>query len=311
MDVASIAAAFIAAQMAQVQTAMAAKMLQDECGLGGQRREAARSRAAEHEQPRQRRVGRRRQSRYYGLKRDLERIGFGKIRSMHVGRGDQLERVLARPFRRTRQRRDLAAVRRRPAAWSACRTPCRLPSGPGTPSPTGRRNSRACAMPTSFSQAFGFCGSRVSMLTATTSNSGPPSLACSASSAGISLRQGTHQVAHRLNSTVRPRQSASVLRAPASSWKASSGRRFGRLRRRSGRRPRRGPAARSAARFPAPGRHSGATATLPARRPIPYIPASPTATPAKPPARTMASRFLALARRASAFEFGSVMIGAL
>ncbi len=53
------------------------------------------------------------------------------------------------------------------------------------------------------------------MLTATTSKSGPPSLACSASSAGISLRQGTHQVAHRLNSTVRPRQSASVLRAPA------------------------------------------------------------------------------------------------
>ena len=53
------------------------------------------------------------------------------------------------------------------------------------------------------------------MLTATTSKSAPPSLACRASSAGISLRQGTHQVAHRFSSTVRPRQSASDFAAAA------------------------------------------------------------------------------------------------
>ena len=39
----------------------------------------------------------------------------------------------------------------------------------------------------------------------------------SASSVGISLRQGTHQVAHRLSSTVRPRQSASVSGLPVAS----------------------------------------------------------------------------------------------
>src|SRR5215813_134987 len=61
------------------------------------------------------------------------------------------------------------------------------------------------------------------MLTATTSKAGPPSLRWRAASAGISLRHGTHQVAHRLRSTTRPRQSASVLSAPAASLKVSGG----------------------------------------------------------------------------------------
>ena len=52
-------------------------------------------------------------------------------------------------------------------------------------------------------------GSRVSIFTATTWKSGPPSFASSASSVGISCRQGTHQVAHRFRSTVLPCQSAS------------------------------------------------------------------------------------------------------
>ena len=82
-------------------------------------------------------------------------------------------------------------------------------------------------MPTSFSQAFGLSGSRVSILTATTSNLSPPSFACSASSAGISLRHGTHQVAHRFSSTVRPRQSASVRGLPSASLNARSGSRRG------------------------------------------------------------------------------------
>src|SRR6266478_3810036 len=65
------------------------------------------------------------------------------------------------------------------------------------------------------------------MLTATTSKSGPPSLACKLSSAGISLRQGTHQVAHRLTSTVLPRHSESFRGLPSASSKARSGSRSG------------------------------------------------------------------------------------
>src|SRR5258708_8673933 len=67
------------------------------------------------------------------------------------------------------------------------------------------------------------------MLTATTSKLGPPSLICRLSSAGISLRQGTHQVAHRFTSTVRPRQSESFLGLPSASSKARSGSRSGAL----------------------------------------------------------------------------------
>src|SRR5262249_22961306 len=52
-----------------------------------------------------------------------------------------------------------------------------------------------------------------------------PSFCWSAASAGISLRHGTHQVAHRLRSTTLPRQSASVLSAPLPSLKCRSGRR--------------------------------------------------------------------------------------
>ena len=63
----------------------------------------------------------------------------------------------------------------------------------------------------------------------TTSKLAPPSLPCKASSAGISLRQGTHQVAHRFSRTVRPRQSASVFAAPLPSLNASGGRLFGAL----------------------------------------------------------------------------------
>ena len=53
-----------------------------------------------------------------------------------------------------------------------------------------------------------------STLIATTSNWSEPSSLCSRSSAGISLRQGAHQVAHRLRSTTLPRQSASVRSRP-------------------------------------------------------------------------------------------------
>src|SRR5499427_7951971 len=62
------------------------------------------------------------------------------------------------------------------------------------------------------------------MLTATTSKAGPPSLRWRAASAGISLRHGTHQVAHRLRSTTRSFHSASVLAPPLASLKANVGR---------------------------------------------------------------------------------------
>src|SRR3569832_1679454 len=61
------------------------------------------------------------------------------------------------------------------------------------------------------------------MLTATTWKSGLPSFCSSASSVGISLRQGTHHVAHRLSSTVLPLKSARVSFLPAASSKARFG----------------------------------------------------------------------------------------
>ena len=129
-------------------------------------------------------------------------------------------------------------------------------------------------MPTSLSQVRGLSGSRVSMLTATTSKLGPPSLACSASSAGISLRQGTHQVAHRLSRTVRPRQSARWRSAPPASRKARSGSRIGCVGDRARPRPRRARAARGAAPArPAPA--GGIDAAIACNRLIPYTAAKP------------------------------------
>src|SRR5690606_8490404 len=70
-------------------------------------------------------------------------------------------------------------------------------------------------MPISCRKALGFSSPPRSMLTATTSKrSGPISL-CSASSAGISWRQGAHQVAQRLSSSVLPAKSASVMALPS------------------------------------------------------------------------------------------------
>src|SRR4029079_1641915 len=130
------------------------------------------------------------------------------------------------------------------------------------------------------------------MLMDTTSNSSPPSLACKASSAGISLRQGTHQVAQRFTSTVRPRQSASDLGVPLPSLKASSGRLFGAL------------AIETAATSPdtsgvirravsTEALQAGSGPALPVGRPTPYPPASPAATPTTPNARIRAIRLLA------------------
>src|SRR6201747_1156342 len=61
------------------------------------------------------------------------------------------------------------------------------------------------------------------MLTATTANLSLPSLPSRLSSAGISLRHGTHQVAHRFNRTVRPFQSDSFFATPSPSTNARSG----------------------------------------------------------------------------------------
>ncbi len=53
-----------------------------------------------------------------------------------------------------------------------------------------------------------------------TSKASLPFSFCSASSAGISARQGAHHVAHRLSSTVLPAWSASVIGLPSGSLKA-------------------------------------------------------------------------------------------
>ena len=147
-------------------------------------------------------------------------------------------------------------------------------------------------MPTSLSQARGLSGSRVSMLTATTSKSAPPSLACNSSSAGISLRQGTHQVAHRLNSTVRPLPvgqpplgAAAVAEGQVGQpERPASPRHRGDLAARERRDPLGGLDGRPAGRI---------DGRLPSNGLIPYTPASPTATPAMPPARISESRRLA------------------
>src|SRR5262245_21255481 len=60
------------------------------------------------------------------------------------------------------------------------------------------------------------------MLMARTSKSGPPSFDCSAARAGISLRQGAHQVAQRLTKVTLPRQSDSLSGLPSPSAKARS-----------------------------------------------------------------------------------------
>ena len=63
----------------------------------------------------------------------------------------------------------------------------------------------------------------------TTAKSSPPSAACSRSSAGISCRQGTHQVAQRLTSATLPLKSASVFGAPSASREGEVGELFRRL----------------------------------------------------------------------------------
>ena len=139
---------------------------------------------------------------------------------------DQPERVLARPFGGTREEAEFAALR----VDQQRRRHAERPAGRLEVLENLRARIGVVAeplIPTSLSQVFGLSRLRVSMLTATTSNLSPPSFACSASSAGISLRHGTHHVAHRFNSTVRPRKSASVRGLPSLSAKARSGRRFG------------------------------------------------------------------------------------
>src|SRR5262245_45593834 len=125
----------------------------------------------------------------------------------------------------------------------------------------------------------------------TTSNCGPPSLACSSSSAGISLRQGTHQVAHRLTITVRPRQSESRRSAPEASRKVRSGTRNGWVATATAATS---PRAKGAIRLAVStaGRQAGSPPRLPSNALIPYIAASPMTTLAKPPATTTASRLL-------------------
>ena len=116
------------------------------------------------------------------------------------------------------------------------------------------------------------------MLTATTSKFGPPSLVCRFSSAGISLRQGRHQVAHRFTSTVRPRQSESFLGLPSASSKARSGSRNGTVAMVSAATSPCARGVRRRATSTAP-RQAGSPAALRFSPPIPYTPANPITAP--------------------------------
>ena len=121
-----------------------------------------------------------------------------------------------------RRRRRSRSLRRRSAGWSAGPAPCRRGAASRTRRRCGRRSGRGGVTPIS-SRNFGARSTRaVSTLTATTSNSGPPAAACSWSSAGISARHGTHQVAHRFSSTARPLKSASVSFLPVGAARTSA-----------------------------------------------------------------------------------------
>jgi hypothetical protein len=61
-------------------------------------------------------------------------------------------------------------------------------------------------------------------LTAATVKSSPPIAFSSRSSAGISVRQGTHQVAQRLKSTVLPANALRLVSVPSGALKARSAR---------------------------------------------------------------------------------------
>ena len=153
------------------------------------------------------------------------------------------------------------------------------------------------SMPTSFSQVFGFSGSRVSMLTATTSKLGSAELGLQRVERRHLLAAGhapgrpqveqhgaAAPVGQRLVARRRASLKASVRQAFSGSWPtptaATSPRASGAIRR-----------AVSTA-----GRQAGATAALPCRRPIPYTPASPTATPATPPSKDDGEPLLGVAR---------------
>src|SRR5919206_936657 len=144
--------------------------------------------------------------------------------------------------------------------------------------PASRRNFATCS------------GPRVSRLTATISNSSPPSLAWSRSSAGISRRQGTHQVAQRLSRTVRPRQSESLRSRPSASVKTRSGR--GRARSatvKAATSPR--ASGRSAA---SAGAEAGHAAPLPATCRVPYSAPSPATTAPTNPIQSFTRDILAM-----------------
>src|SRR2546425_12401173 len=135
------------------------------------------------------------------------------------------------------------------------------------------------------------------MLIATTWKRGPPSLACKPSSAGISLRQGTHQVAHRLSSTARPRHSSGLFLSPAPSRNARSGTRRGAWETApAATSPRASGAMRRAVSTAGP---QAASASLRPKPPIPYTAASTAAAAAAASADRVSGRRRAAGRSSS------------
>ena len=161
---------------------------------------------------------RRRQSRYFGLKPGRYRLHR---------RLDQLDGVVAGPFRGAGDGGDLAALAvdqhrgrhaQRPAyAFKILKNLGFLVAEIAEPGQIGVFQE--------ILRLFGVAG--VDVDRRPPRNSARRAWSAGSSSAGISLRQGTHQVAHRFTSTVRPRQSESFLGLPSASSKARSGSRSG------------------------------------------------------------------------------------
>ncbi len=142
------------------------------------------------------------------LERADQRLG---VRPSPTGAGRRPRRPRSRPGRS--------------AATPAGRAPGRPCAGSRRRRRSGRRSASSALTPIPSRKAPRRSSRAVSTLTATTSKSLPPFSAWSRSSAGISARQGTHQVAQRLSSTARPRKSASAVFDPSG---ALEGERHGR-----------------------------------------------------------------------------------
>ena len=84
---------------------------------------------------------------------------------------------------------------------------------------SGSRRSTSDVAPMSLRKRVGLSRPPTSTLSATTEKSARPRFSCSACRCGISVRQGTHQVAHMLTTSVWPARSETRRSPPSGVWR--------------------------------------------------------------------------------------------